>query len=54
MIRVHRNVKYKFVTTNSLRQSKLASDVCAYNLLIVGLLTMKLDALIYFGGERNM
>ena len=53
--KVHRNVKYKFVNNNKQPQaSKLASDVCAYNLLIVGPPTMKLGTLIYFGGERNM
>ena len=45
MIRIQQQRNYKFV--NNLRQWKPAIDVGAYNLLIVGPLTIKLGTLIY-------
>ena len=49
MIRVNRNINYKLVIINNSKQPqavKLVNGVCAYKLLVVGPLTMKLGTLI--------
>ena len=52
MMRVNQSTNYKVVNNNKQSQAiKLVNGVCAYKLLVVGLLTMKLGTLIHHDKE---